>query len=55
MDKKNEPMMKNGLGENLPSENYHVNENKKITTALERPVYNNADTQTAGNMGDSTM
>lgn len=49
--KEQDPMMKNGLGEHLPSRNDHKGENPKITRASGVSVENNQDTMTAGVRG----
>ena len=50
-DMKKDPMMKNGLGEHLPSKNDTKGENPKLTRASGAPVENNQDTMTAGVRG----
>ncbi len=45
------PMDKNGLGENLPSRNNTIGENPKLTTAAGAPVESNQDSLTAGPRG----
>lgn len=48
---KDNPMMKNGLGENLNSKNDNAGKNPKITRDAGAPVENNQDTMTAGVRG----
>lgn len=47
----NNPMSKNGLGENLPSKNDNKGNVTGITTAAGAPVVNNQDSMTAGQRG----
>ncbi|NLW52688.1 MAG: catalase [Tissierellia bacterium] len=49
--KKENPMDKNGLGENLPSKNDTKGETQVIRMAQGAPVANNQDTMTAGKRG----
>lgn len=53
--KNQNPMMKNGLGDQLSSKNDHRGENPKITKAAGAPVENNQDTMTAGARGPAVF
>lgn len=51
----NDPRNKNGLGENLTSQNKTVGKVLGITTAARKPVYDNFDTMTAGQRGPAML
>ncbi|MGT2887926.1 catalase [Streptococcus didelphis] len=50
-----DPRQKNGLGENLSSQNKRVGKQPGMSTAAGRPVYDNLDTMTAGKRGPAML